>query len=168
MSGQEITSERMKALRDLQSSCRTLLLSTASATGAPDQSYAPYVCDKQGRFYVFISEMARHTSNLLENPQVAVMFIRDEVQSHNLFARERAVYQCTAGEIARDSSAFNEILALFEQDFGEIVGLLRTLSDFHLFALMPQSGRYVAGFGQAFNIDIKSGAVLMPDKTGKP
>ena len=36
---------------------------------------------------------------------------------------------------------------------GGTVGLLRQLGDFHLIKLTPQTGQYIAGFGQAFDID---------------
>jgi len=37
-----------------------------------------------------------------------------------------------------------------EARFGNVVGLLRGLGDFVMFRLVPQSGRFVMGFGQAF------------------
>jgi len=37
--------------------------------------------------------------------------------------------------------------------------VLRTLSDFHLFALHPENGRFVVGFGQAFTINVIDGTL---------
>jgi putative heme iron utilization protein len=151
--------ERSAALQKLLGSQQTLLLSTASVTGIPDISYAPFVRDGSGCFYILISELAAHTDNLLINPQVSVMFVRPESESTNLFARERAVFDCSVKEIDRSDDIYPIHLKAMQNQFGEIVGLLWSLSDFHLFALTPLSGRYVAGFGQAYTVNVRDGTL---------
>jgi putative heme iron utilization protein len=155
----ETLSEKAKSLRQLLVSQQTLLLSTASESGAPDLSVAPFVRDQAGCFYIFISELATHTANLLRNPQASVMFIRPESESNNLFARERAVFNCKGKEIGRNEPMYATQLKALQDKFGEVVNVLNTLTDFHLFALCPESGRYVMGFGQAYAIDSKDGEV---------
>jgi putative heme iron utilization protein len=54
-----------------------------------------------------------------------------------------------------------------QNQFGEIVGVLRSLSDFHLFVLAPISGRYIAGFGQTYTIDAKDGSLSPLRKSHK-
>lgn len=159
--------KRAKSLQGLLASQQTLLLATASAKGIPDLSYAPFVRDEAGCFYIFISELAAHTDNLLTNPQVSVMFVRPESESNNLFARERAVFDCSVKEIDRIDDCYSTQLKALQIQFGEIVGVLRSLSDFHLFALAPISGRYVAGFGQAFTINAKDGSLSPLRKSHK-
>ena len=157
--------ERANALNDLLTSQKTLLLSTASVQSIPDLGYAPFVRDESGCFYIFVSDLASHTANLLTNPLAAVMFIRPESESRNKFARERAVFSCQVTEIARHEPQFDVQLKALHDKFGEMIPLLRTLSDFHLMALNPESGRYVAGFGQAFNIDVKKGTLSRVEST---
>jgi heme iron utilization protein len=151
--------KRAKALQELLASQQTLLLSTASVAGIPDLSYAPFVRDESGCLYIFISELAAHTDNLLSNPQASVMFVRPESESNNLFARERAIFDCSVKKIDRSDNGYSAQLMALQNRFGEIVGVLRSLSDFHLFALAPISGRYVAGFGQAYTINVKDGSL---------
>ena len=139
---------------ELIASQQTLLLSTASAIGVPDISYAPFVRGHAGLFYIFVSEMAIHTANLLNNPQASILFIRPESECLNLFARERAVLSCSVKEILRDDEIFIDQLQALQDKFGEVVNVLRSLSDFHLFALRPESGRFVIGFGRAFTINV--------------
>lgn len=136
---------------------QTLLLSTASTTGIPDISYAPFLLDA-GFFYIYVSELATHTTNLLDNPLASILFIRPDTESRNLFARERVVMTCRVIEIARDDPAYAIQLDALQAKFGETVGLLRSLPDFHLFALQPESGRYVVGFGRAFSLDVNNGS----------
>ncbi len=144
---------------ELIASQQTLTLSTASANGVPDISYAPFVRDHSGVFYIYVSEMACHTANLLNNPQASILFIRPESESRNLFARERAVFSCSVKEIIRDTEIYTHQIQALQDKFGEVVSLLRSLSDFHLFALRPESGRYVVGFGRAFTININDGTL---------
>jgi putative heme iron utilization protein len=96
------------------------------------------------------------------------MFIRPESESNNLFARERAVFSCKVREIGRNGQLYTTQLNAFQEKFGEVVSLLNTLTDFHLFALCPESGRYIMGFGQAYTIDVKKGKVSpLNKKRGK-
>jgi len=147
--------------RDLQSTCeqlvthqQTLLLATVSIEGDADISYAPYIRDEEN-FYIFVSELAKHTKNLLDHPQASMLFIQAETEADNLFARQRLTFDCRAQEVAKSDSRYERILNAMSERFGETIGVLRTLPDFRLFALTPKSGKFVAGFGKAFPVDAK-------------
>lgn len=161
-----------KHYQELMASQQTLLLSTASANGVPDISYAPFVRDHAGVFYIFVSEMSTHTANLLDNPQASILFIRPESESRNLFARERAVLNCSVKEISRDDAIYSDRVQALQDKLGEVISVLRSLSDFHLFSLHPENGRYIVGFGNAFTINVINvidGTLLhINSKTGKP
>lgn len=137
-----------KLIQDQQ----TVLLSTVSIQGQPECSYAPYVRDAQGAFYIFVSELASHTKNMLQNERASVLFIQNEKEANNLFARERAVFDCTISEIQQQDESYNTQLNKMTDELGETIDLLRSLPDFHLLKLLPVKGRYIAGFGQAFMI----------------
>ncbi len=130
----------------------TLLMATIGADAEPEASYAPFV-EESGEFYIFVSELSSHTSNLMESGRVAVLFIEDESSTRNLFARRRLSYQCRAEEVARTTDGFETILGRFEGRFGGLITTLKGLSDFHLIRLSPRSARYVTGFAKAFAID---------------
>jgi heme iron utilization protein len=148
-----------KRYHELIASQQTLLLSTASVAGVPDISYAPFVLDQAGLFYIFVSEMAGHTANLQNNPQASILFIQPESECRNLFARERAVLSCSVKEIQREDEIFIDRLQALLDKFGEVVNVLHSLSDFHLFALRPEIGRFVIGFGRAFTINMNDGTL---------
>lgn len=148
-------------IRELIASQQTLLLSTASESGVPGISYAPFVYDKAGDFYIFISDLASHTANLLSNPQASILFIRPESESRNLFARERLVLACSVTEIACDNPVYTIQLQALQEKFGDIINILRSLSDFRLLALSPKNGRYVVGFGKAFTITIHDNTLTL-------
>jgi putative heme iron utilization protein len=139
-----------ETLGQLLEKARTLQLATLDALGEPSISYAPFVQDDAGNFYIFVSGLASHTQEIINHPQVAVLVIADEQEARQIFARTRATYRCAAEVVAREEAIYPPILAAMEGRFGNVVGLLRGLGDFVLFRLKPQSGRFVMGFGQAF------------------
>ena len=152
MSQMQSEDELRTAVMALQQRYHTLLLSSLD-NHHPELSYAPYCCDQQGRFYVYLSGLASHSQNLERHPDCSVMFIADESDSRNLFARERLSYRCRAERIEPQAPDHSIQLDQLQQRFGEVMTLLRTLPDFQLYRLTPLSGRYVVGFGRAYDVD---------------
>ncbi len=150
---EEHTKSPASGCQQLLTNSRTLVLSTLDEGGRPATSYAPYVRDNEHCFYIFISELAAHTRQLLAHPHCALMVIEDEQTAANLFARERFTAACQAELITADDPLWQQQLAALEARFGETVSLLKTLPDFRLFRLKPQQGRYVVGFGKAYEVD---------------
>ncbi|KZE51644.1 heme iron utilization protein [Brevibacillus parabrevis] len=142
---------------------KTLMLSTIDEHGTPFISYAPFV-KHNGNFYIYISKIANHYRYLEEQPGVDAMLIEDESKTANLFARKRARFVCTARNIG--NTGHDEIFAQFEQRFGKsMMDMLRGL-DFSLFELEPSEGRYVAGFGQAYDIDLAADKFVHVNRDG--
>ena len=137
---------------EFQSAFRSVLMATVNQDGVPEASYAPYVMDDDGRYYVFVSGLARHTRDFQETGQVSLQFIENEDAARNLFARRRLTLLCDVSPVARGVPVHEEILAQFIQSFGKFIHTLRGLPDFQLFRLTPRSGLYVRGFGQAFRV----------------
>ena len=138
--------------RNFLQSFHSLCLATVDETGNPDLSYAPHILSSEGRFYVFLSDLARHTGLLRTSGCASVLLIEPEEQAQEIFARKRVSFQCRANQVARESEEWKNIMERFEEQFGEIVNLLKGLGDFHLFCLTPESGLFVKGFGQAFSV----------------
>lgn len=143
----EITNE----FRIFRDSFQSVQLATADERGKPEASYAPCIRDSK-HIYVFVSELSRHTANLILNPQVSLLFIEPENGARQAFARRRLSYFAKVEEVARNSEPFARLLDNFQKQFGSIIDVLRGLKDFHLLKLVPQSGNYVAGFGKAFEL----------------
>ena len=139
-----------------KSSVKTLSLSTLTDEGQPNISYAPFVTDDDGFFYVFLSQLASHTQDLLNQHIASIMLMEDEQNSRQLFARQRITYHCKISIIRSDNKTYDEILNNFESSFGSIIPLLRNLPDFILFKLSPTEGRYVEGFGKAYELTGKN------------
>ena len=149
--GQEFA-EAQAGYEALLNEFQSIQLGTADQTGVPEASYSPSIVDEGRNFYVHVSELASHTSNLRDSARASVLIIEDESTAENLFARKRVAYQCSASLIERHSDQWESVIDQFEEKFGKIVGFLKTMEDFHLFKLTPTSGRLVLGFGQAYDV----------------
>ena len=135
-----------------KSKIKTLSLSTLTEDGRPNTSYAPFIEDRSGHFYLFLSQLANHTQDLLKQPIASILLIEDEQDARQLFARQRISYDCDVDIIQPEDSCYSEHLDNFEKSFGSIIPLLRNLPDFILFKLTPIAGRYVQGFGKAYQL----------------
>jgi len=138
----------IKAFRD---SRLTLQLATISPDGKPNVSYTPFIL-LQGKYYILISEIARHASNLLINSHISFMMIEDEVDAKMIHARKRLTYEAEAVVIARSTTQWQTVIENMHDRFGEVVSNLSNMQDFILFQLTPQNGLFVKGFGQAFRV----------------
>ncbi len=131
---------------------QTLQLSSLTSKGKPYASYSPFVIDEQGNFYIFISQLAGHTQNLIDNPQASILLIEDEANARQIFARQRISYQCTVEIVTSDEADYLRQLDAMQARFGNVMELLQTLPDFILFRLTPYQGQYVLGFGKAYTL----------------
>ncbi len=148
----QVPEEAGQQLELILEQCKTLQLATLGPEG-PEASYAPFLFNEDA-LYIFVSQLASHTKNLINASVVGVMLIEDEAVSRNLFARNRMTLQCVVSEVKADAESYERIMALYRQRHGPTVDLLRTLPDFKLFRLAPEQGRIVLGFGRAFRISL--------------
>lgn len=157
----------LAAYQGLPTRVHSLMLSTVDGEGAPQASYAPYVMDDDYQLYIFTSGLSAHTQNLQKTGLASVLLIEDEAEAGQIFARQRITYGCQARLLPRGTAAWEAIADRFEQRFGEIIVMLRSLDDFQIFCLSPQSGRFVMGFGAAYAIDAQNLSQLVgPPQTG--
>ncbi len=127
-------------------------MSTVSAKGIPDASYTPFVRMEDDCFYVYVSGLSRHTTNLEATGLVSVLFVEDERDAKQLFARRRLSFDCRVELIPRDSAKWKDVMANFSRKFGDVIDVIQPLGDFKLFRITPETGIYVKGFGLAYRI----------------
>ncbi len=138
----------IQAFRDTR---KTLQLGTLDRAGKPHTSYAPFAFAEQG-YYILVSNLAQHGQNLKHNTAVSIMMIEDESQAKTIFARKRLSFDTNAEHLARDTDEWARGIDILHARLGEMVLELSQLKDFNLYRLNPISGRYVKGFGKAFNV----------------
>ncbi len=143
----------LRKIVDFRDGRQSVLMATVNTKGAPEASVVPFVPDDAGYIYIYVSALSRHTSNLSETGTASLLFVEDEQNTSNMFARRRLHYSCVCDTVKKDSQQWRWILAKFETRFGKFVQTLRGLPDFSLFRLIPVSGSYVSGFGKAFSLE---------------
>jgi len=136
------------ALRDQVNSAQ---LATLGCDATPEASYAPCVWF-EGDCFVFLSELASHTQNLKLNPSISLLLIEAEDAAGNAFARKRISLFGSSKIVARTDEAYRVVIEEFYQRFGEVMKLIAPLPDFHLFRIIVQRGRFIRGFGQAYEL----------------
>jgi putative heme iron utilization protein len=142
-------------LHEFLDAANTLMLATVNGAGLPEASYAPYM-EHKGCLFIFISGLASHTENLLQSGVASVLLMEAQSDGH-AFTRKRLSCVIKASAIAREDDLFESVMQLMEDQFGNLITTLRGLADFQLFQLKPTKGNFVAGFGQAFEVDFPLG-----------
>lgn len=132
---------------------QTLVMASLTPEGTPHASTAPYV--RFGNdFYILISTVAQHGRNLLSYPNVSLLFVEDESQCVQPFARKRVTIEASVSEIMHEDEHFTLVIERFKAHFdSELVTSLSQMGDFHLFKLSAHSGSVVMGFGKAYRLD---------------
>ncbi len=153
---EEIRRERLQSrlepeVREFRDSRQTLQLATISADGIPNATYAPFAFDSKA-YYILVSDLAAHGQNLKKNRHVSILMIEDETECKNIYARKRLTFDTHAELVEKQSEGWSQGVSALKDRFGEIIDNLSQLGDFNLYRLVPESGRYVKGFGQAFVI----------------
>ena len=144
----------------------TVILGTAAPDGAPDASVAATLLDADGAFVIYVSGLAAHTRHLRVNPRASVLLLESEATPGNPLARRRLTFACTAEPVARESATHAELILAFREKFGATIDVVSTLADFQFVRLQPQSGRVVAGFGAAFEVNPHDWSDLTPVTRG--
>ncbi|CAJ99773.1 HugZ family heme oxygenase [Helicobacter acinonychis] len=142
--------EEIKAFRE---SFDSICLATLHPNGHVVCSYASLMHDGK-QYYIYVSEVAEHFAGLKHNPNnVEVMFLEDESKAKSAILRKRLRYKTNARFIERGAE-FDKVFDAFIEKTGGAGGIktIRTMQDFHLIALDFKEGRFVKGFGQAYDI----------------
>ena len=142
----------MTNLNEFLENLKSLTIASLDENNNPFSSYAPFVKFNH-KYYVYLSLMAKHSSNLTNNPNSSIFFCEDEKDCKNIFAKKRVSIQCTTKKLEQNTNEEKEILEQFSQKFGnEMIDMLHKMGDFYLFEFTPFYGEAVFGFGKAYNL----------------
>lgn len=141
-------------------------LATLNAKGEVICSYAPIIQTKNGD-YLYISELSEHFEGIYTHPEnIEVLFIEDESKTVSVILRKRLRLKANASIIQRGVE-FERVYDEFEKQNvnDESIKTIRHLLDFHLIKLDYKGGRFVKGFGQAYEL-LENGEVkhIVPKK----
>ena len=141
-----------KNLNNFLEPLKSLTISSLDENAYSFTSYAPFV-KYNHKYYVYLSLMAKHSSNLTNNNIASIFFCEDEENCSNIFAKKRVSIQCKALKIEQNTTKEEEILVEFRSKFGDdMVNMLHKMNDFYFFEFTPFYREAVFGFGQAYNL----------------
>lgn len=147
---QRLQDRLIPEIQDFRNQCQTLQLATLDGQ-LPCASYAPFAHTEAG-YFILISDIAQHGQNLKTATAVSAMLIQDEASAKSLFARKRLSFNSNAQCIDKNSELGQQGIEALRERFGDMITQLSQLNDFNLYQLQPLQGRYVKGFGQAFDL----------------
>lgn len=152
-----------RTIDKLHDTVLSVILSTINEDGTLETSYSPYVF-KDGHYYILTSDLAPHSNNMKNNPNISFLIIEDEANTTNMHARLRLSYRATVERVDRESKEFNQAIAALKERTGRTVDLLVSIADFNLYKITPTQGRLVLGFGKAYLINHQTNVITHVDK----
>ena len=147
---QRLQNRLIPEIEDFRETAQSLQLATLNK-GQPHVSYSPFAYTEAG-YFILISDIAQHGQNLKTANSVAAMMIDDESTSKSIHARRRLSFESKAQLVDKVSELGQLAISALHTRFGEIITQLSALGDFKLYQLVPIKGRYVKGFGKAFDL----------------
>lgn len=102
-------------------------------------------------FYIHISRLGKHTRDMENNPRVGLLITENDDARSDPQTLERIAIRGTAILLPRTGADYALIKNLYLARFPTAEQLF-SLGDFNLWAITPKGGRFVAGFGRAFNL----------------
>ena len=121
--------------------------------GHPFGSITPYLVDHDGSLLILISTLAEHTKNIQHDPRVSLIIHNQE--SPDIQAQGRITVIGTAQIITDRDKADTRYLRYFPETQSHL-----DMHDFSFYRIMPQSIRYIGGFGKIHWV--KADSYLIP------
>ena len=120
--------------------------------GAPNLAMVAFVTnDDFSAFYIHVSALGRHTRDMQSDPRVSLLIAQTDDGRADPQTLARLSLNGTAGILPRTDPHYARARHNYLSHFPEAEQLF-SLGDFNLWRISPKSGRFVAGFAQAYNI----------------
>lgn len=142
----------IKKIKEFMKEYNSVILTTIF-NKKPVLSYA-FLLTHNKKFYIYISSVAQHYHAIKQNPnEIKVMWIEDESKAASPISRKRLIFDSKSRFVENKKEAdavFNSYIKKYGSHGG--IALIKNMEDFFLIELKLEEGRYVQGFGQAYNI----------------
>ncbi len=128
--------------------------------GVPFVSMVPYAAAKDGSLILHVSQLAAHTQDMLNNPNVSLLITESAAAGKMPQALARVTVQGRAKMLDRDSQEHTDAREIYLSRFPDAASLFEFV-DFNIFIIEPVSARVIAGFGQAVTISAEDLAAAL-------
>ena len=107
--------------------------------------------DDFSAFYIHVSRLGKHTTDMEKNPHVSLLITEADDGRADPQTLARVSIQGMAEMIRRSALDYPHVQDIYLKRFPEAEQRF-SLGDFNLWRISPMGGRFVAGFGRAFNL----------------
>jgi putative heme iron utilization protein len=140
--------ESIKELRDLVTGRQVAALGTLHE-GAPYVSMVPYAVLEDGSaFLIHVSELSAHTQDMLDDARVSLMITARDTEDTLPQELARLTIQGQARRLEEPSPEYDLGKASYLKRFPDSSPMF-DFADFSLFAITPESLRWIGGFAAA-------------------
>jgi putative heme iron utilization protein len=140
-----------QTLARLIRSTRTAALGTIHK-GEPNLAMVAYAfAEDFSEFYIHVSRLGKHTADMETDPRVSLLITETDDRRPDPQTLARVSIRGTAEMLPRSDSGYAQVKTIYLERFPEAEQLF-SLGDFNFWEITPKSGRFVAGFGLAFNL----------------
>ena len=120
--------------------------------GEPNLAMVAYVfANDFSAFYIHISKLGKHTTDMETNPRVSLLIAETDDRRADPQTLARVSIRGTAAILPGTDPVYAQVKKIYLERFPEAEQLF-SLRDFNLWKITPRGGRFVAGFGRAFNL----------------
>jgi len=102
-------------------------------------------------FYIHVSRLGKHTTDMENDPRVSLLITETDDRRADPQTLARVSLRGMAEILPRNDPGYAQVKQNYLERFPEAEQLF-SLGDFNLWKITPKGGRYVAGFGRAFNL----------------
>lgn len=120
--------------------------------GEPNLAMVAYsFAEDFSAFYIHVSRLGKHTTDMEANPHVSLLITETDDRRPDPQTLARVSVRGIAKMLPRTDPGYTQIKATYLKRFPEAEQLF-SLGDFNIWGITPKGGRFVAGFGRAFNL----------------
>lgn len=120
--------------------------------GEPNLAMVAYAfAEDFSTFYIHVSKLGKHTTDMEHDPRVSLLITETDDRRPDPQTLARVSVRGIAEILPRTDPGYTPVKKVYLQRFPEAEQLF-SLGDFNLWKITPKSGRFVAGFGRAFNL----------------
>jgi putative heme iron utilization protein len=120
--------------------------------GEPNLAMVAYVfAEDFSAFYIHVSRLGKHTVDMETDPRVSLLIVEVDDLRADPQTLARVSLRGIAEILPRTNPGYAQVRNIYLARFPEAQQLF-SLGDFNLWKITPKGGRFVAGFGRAFNI----------------
>jgi putative heme iron utilization protein len=102
-------------------------------------------------FYIHVSKLGKHTTDMESDPRVSLLVTQTDDRRADPQTLARVSIRGVAEILPRTDPSYAQVKERYLDRFPEAEQLF-SLGDFNIWKIIPKGGRFVAGFGRAFNL----------------